>query len=86
MLIKLSGTGLQKIVFEKSYLWWFGDNDLDDVGDEPGQVAADEDPHDGDRDAGQSGRSYRSPGFESPTKTLWREILELLYAVEIFSK
>ena len=48
--------------------WRFADNDLDDVGDEPGQVAADEDPHDGDRDAGQSGRSYRSPGFESPTK------------------
>ena len=52
MLIKLSGTGLQKIVFEKSYLWWFADNDLDDVGDEPGQVAADEDSHDGDGDTG----------------------------------
>ena len=35
-----------------AHLWRFGDNDLDDVGDEPGQVAADEDSHDGDRDPG----------------------------------
>ena len=67
---KQSSIGRKNIVSLKSHLWWFGDNDLDDVGDEPGQVAADEDPHDGDRDSGQSERSYRSPGFESPTKTL----------------
>ena len=35
-----------------AHLWRFADNDLDDVGDEPGQVAADEDSHDGDGDTG----------------------------------
>ena len=34
-------------------LWWFGDDDLDDVWDEPGQVAADEDADDRDWYASQ---------------------------------